>query len=254
MLSDNVKVLATTATATVSTLKAVKERLAMHDPVVVSLPPDKGNLQYTVVSKPEFKKELRTLTTELIEKCTTFPKTLVFCQTYTECATLYQLVKTDMGAQFTEPAGCPNYLHQFRMADMYHRAMPVDLKEKVLQSFITICSNLRLIFATSAFGLGIDCPNIRRVYHWGPPNDLDTYVQESGRAGRDGQQSEAILLYGRMREHTSDKMQQYAITQKCRRVTLFKDFLLGEQVDSISPGCKCCDVCTISCQCISCKQ
>ena len=73
------------------------------------------------------------------------------------------------------------------MVDMYHRAMPVDLKEKVLQSFITVGGNLRMIFATSAFGLGIDCPDIRRVIHWGPPNDLDTYVQESGRAGRDGQ-------------------------------------------------------------------
>ena len=89
------------------------------------------------------------------------------------------------------------------MVDMYHRAMPVDLKEKVLQSFITVGGNLRMIFATSAFGLGIDCPDIRRVIHWGPPNYLDTYVQESGRAGRDGQQCVAILLYGKMKEHTS---------------------------------------------------
>ena len=89
-----------------------------------------------------------------------------------------------MGALYTEPPGYTNFLHQFRMVDMYYRAMPVDLKEKVLRSFIIVGGNLQLIFATSAFGLGIDCPDIRRVYHWGPPNDLDTYVQESGRAGR----------------------------------------------------------------------
>lgn len=253
MLSDKVKVLATTATATIETLEVVKNRLAMHEPAIVSLPPDKENIRFTVVEKPEFKKELHILIDELTEKRSTFPKTLIFCQTYTDCATMYQTVRYSMGAQFTEPPGFPNFLHQFRMADMYHRAMPVDLKEKVLQSFITVGGNLRLIFATSAFGLGIDCPDIRRVIHWGPPNDLDTYVQESGRAGRDGQQCEAILLYGKMKEHTSERMQRYGGTARCRRVTLFRDFLLGEQVQSISPGCKCCDICTTSCQCFSCR-
>ena len=65
MLSDKVKVLATTATATMETLEAVKDRLAMHEPAIVSLPPDKENIRFTVVEKPEFKKELHTLIAEL---------------------------------------------------------------------------------------------------------------------------------------------------------------------------------------------
>lgn len=54
MLSDKVNILATTATATVETLEAVMERLAMHEPAIVSLPPDKGNIRFTVMVKPGF--------------------------------------------------------------------------------------------------------------------------------------------------------------------------------------------------------
>ena len=157
-----------------------------------------------------------------------------------------------MAAEFTDPPGCPNYLHQFRLTDMYHAAMTPDLKEKVINSFCSINSKLRLLIATTAFGLGIDCPDIRRVYHWGPPNDLDSNVQESGLAGRDHQQSDAVLLFGKVQPHTSIKMRVYAETAQCRRVTLFRDFLLGEDVQSVTTGCRCCDICQVQCQCNSC--
>lgn len=57
-------------------------------------------------------------------------------------------------------------------------------------------SVLRILIATTAFGMGIDCIDIRRVIHWGYPTDLESYVQETGRAGRDEEQSEAILISG----------------------------------------------------------
>ena len=88
-----------------------------------------------------------------------------------------------MLAEFTELPGYPSFLQQFRLADMYHTAMTVNLKEKVLQSFCTVNGKLRLLAVTTAFGLDIDCPDIRRVYHWGPQSDVDSYVQESGRQG-----------------------------------------------------------------------
>lgn len=130
--------------------------------------------------------------------------------------------------------------------------MTTDLKEKLLQSFCQAGSKLRIVIATTAFGLGIDCPDIRRVYHWGPPDDVYSYVQESGRARRDSEQSEAVLLYGKVKEYTSDKMREYAESKQCRRVTLFKHFLLGDDVQSTIPGCRCCDICTVSCQCQLC--
>lgn len=58
-------------------------------------------------------------------------------------------------------------------------------------------SPLRIVIATIAFGLGIDTSDIRYVVHWGPPQDIEQYVQATGRAGRDGRTSHAILLYGK---------------------------------------------------------
>lgn len=252
ILPSTVKVLATTATATRETLLAVMERMSMPDPAIVALPPEKKNIRYTVKVDPDFNMVLDNVISELKEQRTGFLKTIIFCRRYTDCANMYQKVRASMSAEFTEPPGYPAFLQQFRLADMYHTAMTVDLKEKVLQSFCTVNGKLRLLIATTAFGLGIDCPDIRRVYHWGPPSDLDSYVQESGRAGRDEQQSDAVLWYGNVPVYTNAKMRRYAETEQCRRVTLFKDFLLGEDVQPIVPGCKCCDICKALCQCSSC--
>ena len=55
-------------------------------------------------------------------------------------------------------------------------------------------SSLRIVIAISASGMGIDCLDIREVIHWGPPCNLETYPQESGRAGRDNLQPTACML------------------------------------------------------------
>ena len=120
---------------------------------------------------------------DLKEQRTDFLKTIIFCQKHTDCANMYQKVRASMLAEFTELPGYPSFLQQFRLADMYHTAMTVNLKEKVLQSFCTVNGKLQLLVATTAFGLDIDCPDIRRVYHWGLLSNLDSYVQESGRQG-----------------------------------------------------------------------
>ena len=49
------------------------------------------------------------------------------------------------------------------------------------------------MIATVSFGMGLDCPNVRRVFHWGASPDIELYIQETGQAGRDGLASKAIL-------------------------------------------------------------
>ena len=71
------------------------------------------------------------------------------------------------------------------------------MKEHIVSAFAESDSALRVVISTIAFGMGINCPNIREVIHWGCSSDLDMYVQESGRGGRDGEVCEAVLYYSK---------------------------------------------------------
>jgi ATP-dependent DNA helicase RecQ len=75
----------------------------------------------------------------------------------------------------------------------YHGRMPVRERERIQAEFMR--GEHKVMIATKAFGLGIDKPDIRFVYHFEFPDSLETYAQEAGRAGRDGLPSSAILLY-----------------------------------------------------------
>lgn len=78
-------------------------------------------------------------------------------------------------------------------ADYYHAGMGPERKKDVQQRFIE--GNLQIIVATNAFGMGIDKPDVRLVIHVDMPGSLENYVQEAGRAGRDGEQAQCILLF-----------------------------------------------------------
>ena len=67
------------------------------------------------------------------------------------------------------------------------------IKEDIIKLF-TKNSQLRIVVATIAFGMGIDCAGVREVVHVGAPDDVESYIQETGRAGRDGQAALAMLL------------------------------------------------------------
>lgn len=68
---------------------------------------------------------------------------------------------------------------------------------------------IRVMVATNAFGMGIDKPNVRFVLHWQMPGDLESYYQEAGRAGRDGEESDCILLF----EPADMQVQRFLIEQ-----------------------------------------
>jgi len=119
---------------------------------------------------------------------------------------------------------------------MFTRALTQHIKEKVISLFSKIGGTLRLVIATAAFSMGVHCPDMHQIIHWGAPSRLEQYVQEIGRASRDGVLSQAILIQGNLNRCTEASMEEYVKnTTKCRRQELFKTFIMYKDDDSIAP-------------------
>lgn len=243
--------MALTATVTKDMLKVIKERLSLKDPALIGLPPSQPNITYNVGRLPSLSEFCDSITSDILSMRLSYPKTLIFCHSYTDCAELYKSLRKKLGSSFTEPCGYPD-LHQFRLVDMYTRASTKQMNEKVLASFLIPNGKLRLLIATTAFSMGVDCQDIRCILHFGPPSTITEYVQETGRAGRDGKPAIAQLHYGKAGKHIKQDMRSYGENQtKCRRHLLFNEFLFYTRDHTIT-GCKCCDVCGKECTCDEC--
>ena len=234
--------------------RIVTSKLCLEDPIVIGVTPNRENIKYSIKPQPKIEELCELFAENLHHMRTEFPKTLVFFCTIAECVTVYKYLKTKQGKHFTEPPEYPDY-HNFRVMDMYTGACSDEMRKKVLTSFTRPGGKLRLVVATMAFSMGVDCPDIVNVTHYGPPSSVLEYMQETGRAGRTNFPATALLLYGKLGKHAKQDIIEYATnTMKCRRKILLKNFLFYETYQVTLPKCKCCDICQNSCKCTICLK
>lgn len=157
-----------------------------------------------------------------------------------------------MGEQSTAPIGYPG-LPQYRLFDMFMSGTHTSVKESIVASITAPASSLRVLIATVAFGMGVNPPDIHCIIQCGPPSDIETYIQEVGRGGRDGKPTNAILFYSKsLKRFVSEDLVEYCEQGTiCRRDQLFNDFDCYEHAPC-NVGCKCCDICSRTCHCDDC--
>ena len=253
ILPKSVNVLALTATATCETVDCVIERLSMKNPNIIGDNADRSNIKYVVGPKISQRELCTSLAHELLDLRDKSPKTVLYCRTLLECAEVYALLKQCLGPNITEPPGLPNIL-EFRLINLFTAASTAEMREKVLAEFSKKETALRLLIATSAFGLGIDISDITRIINWGAPNTIEELVQQTGRAGRDGRAADGILYSRKQGKFTSKIMEEYGKNEtKCRRILLLSNFMFCDSKTPIK-ACRCCDICAKLCNCTDCAH
>ena len=110
--------------------------------------------------------------------------------------------------------------------------------------------HIRILICTIPLGMGINCRGVHRVFHFGPSSNVESYLQECGRAGRDGQGNTCVLLHNALlSSHCAEDMRGNFVlnNEQCRRKKLLKH-LSGQHAVTFL-GCKCCDACAKKCCC-----
>lgn len=166
-------VLALTATATPKVRDAIQRFLRMEDVTTISSSPHRSNLAFDVVSCSEGAR-LRAL---LRLAFRVRRPGIIYCSTTREVDEIYAVLQR---------FGIPSH--------RYHGKMAAAERTKQQDGFMRR-GRRTVMVATNAFGLGIDKSDIRYVMHYHSPGSLEQYLQEAGRAGRDGRRANCILLY-----------------------------------------------------------
>ena len=252
LIPPTVNIMALTATATTQTQNKIVAILGMLSPEVVSISPEKSNITYWVRQKSSVEEVFTSLAEKLKRERASIPRLIIFCKKCEECALLYHFFLSKLQEEFTEPVGAPN-LSRYRLVDMYMSATDVSVKHSIVTSFCKVGLPLRIVICTIAFGMGIDCPDVRQTIHWGISSDIEMYMQESGRGGRDGNSACALLYYKKSdldSRITSQGMIDYCRNRDiCRRLFLLKHFDFNSHS---AHGCSCCDVCSSCPSCTDC--
>jgi ATP-dependent DNA helicase RecQ len=221
LIPNYVPVMALTATVHRSLQIELIKVIGMKEPVMVVLPPCKSNITYKIKPFTSLQYNYSEVLERLRKERLLFPRTIIYCQRMEDCADLYLYFQCNLGSEFTEPIGAPA-LSRYRLVEMYTSCTTTTVKNQIITSF-TKPSVLRLVCATIAFGMGVNCPDVRFVIHLGPSDNIQSYIQETGRAGRDGQQAEVVLLVSKKyMRHADNNIKNYCYcNSKCHRLQLF---------------------------------
>ena len=178
------RLLALTATASTHVREEIVRRLGMRDPQVLVHDADRPNIW--LGARPVATPEERDAA--VVEAVAAEPgAVIVYARTRAHCE--------ELAAQLAD----------VRPASVYHAGLPADERAATQDRFLA--GEDDVVVATSAFGMGIDRPDVRLVVHAGPPTTLDQYYQEVGRAGRDGEDARGLVVV-RAEDHALARYQR----------------------------------------------
>nr|XP_002739720.2 PREDICTED: ATP-dependent DNA helicase Q-like SIM-like [Saccoglossus kowalevskii] len=244
-LVPGIPLFALTATATPKNRHKIKEKLCMLKCVEFSESPDRDNISLYVrqiISTQLLSEVFAWLITEAKsqrKKCT---RTIIFCKSIMDTAKLYSVFKSEL-SMYHASNGDPLF-------NMYHSCTVERVKEKIRLNMNDRNGTLRILICTNAAGMGVDFKGVSSVVNYGPPQELDTFIQQLGRAGRDGSQSLHILIYSKqqLRNVDPDMLVYVRNSEKCRR-TVLCGFYSDVPTLYTKPLHLCCDECIALCDC-----